>query len=59
MLKEIFEHKNCKSIKIFYYKKSENENDFTEKTYDISRHFTDKGLMRKKIVPFQKSKPLI
>ena len=59
MLKEIFEHNNCKSIKIFYYKKSEIENDFTEKTYDISRHFTDKGLMRKKIVPFQKSKPLI
>lgn len=58
MLKEIFEHEKCKSIKIFYYSKSATENDFTEKTYDISRHFTDKGLMRKKIVPFDKSKPL-
>jgi uncharacterized pyridoxamine 5'-phosphate oxidase family protein len=58
MLKEIFEHENCKSIKIFYFEKSENENDYTNKTYDISRHFTDKGLMRKKIVPFDKSKPL-
>lgn len=58
MLKEIFEHNNCKSIKIFFYKKSESENDYIEKTYDISRHFSDKGLMRKKIVPFEKSKPL-
>ncbi|WP_394758421.1 AbiH family protein [Flavobacterium sp.] len=58
MLKEIFEHDKCKSIKIFYYAKSSTENDFTEKTYDISRHFSDKGLMRKKIVPFDKSKSL-
>ena len=58
MLKEIFEHEKCISIKIFYYSKSETENDFTNKTYDISRHFADKGLMRKKIVPFENSIPL-
>jgi hypothetical protein len=55
MLKEIFEHDNCKSIKIFYHKKSETENDFTEKVYELANHFTDKGLMRKKLVPFDKS----
>lgn len=55
MLKEIFEHDNCKSIKIFYHKKSETENDFTEKVYELANHFTDKGQMRKKLVPFDKS----
>lgn len=55
MLKEIFEHDNCKSIKLFYNKKSETENDFTEKVYELANHFSDKGLMRKKLVPFDKS----
>jgi hypothetical protein len=55
MLRQIFEHERCKSIKIFYYQKSATENDYTEKTFDISSHFTDKGIMRKKIVPFNLS----
>ena len=60
MLKEIFEHDNCKSIKIYYYKwgKESHENDYIEKTYEISRHFTNKGMMRKKVVPFDNSDPL-
>lgn len=52
MLKQIFEHERCKSIKIFHHRRSDNSNDYTEKTYEIARHFTNKGLMRKKIVPF-------
>lgn len=60
MLKEIFEHKNCKSILIYYHKwgTDTHENDYVNKTYEISRHFTDKGMMRKKVVSFEKSKPL-
>ena len=54
MLKQIFEHEKCKSIKIFHYNRTDGTNDYTEKTYEIARHFTDKGLMRKKIVPFNK-----
>jgi hypothetical protein len=46
MLNEIFEHENCKSIKIYYY----NDDDFTKKTMEISRHFNSNQLMRKKIV---------
>lgn len=46
MLNEIFEHDNCKSIKIYYY----NDDDFTKKTMEISRHFNSNQLMRKKIV---------
>lgn len=48
MLNEIFEHEKCKSIKIYYY----DEKDFNTKTMDISRHFNDNQLMRKKIVDF-------
>ena len=60
LLNTIFEHPNCKTIKIYYYKKSETENDYFEKTQEISRHFraSMKGKMREKIVPFEKSIPM-
>lgn len=48
MLNEIFEHDNCKSIKIHFYDKKE----FINKTMDISRHFKSNQLMRKKIVEY-------
>ena len=50
MLKEIFEHENCKSIKVFYYKRPDGSDDFLEKTMEISRHFSNKALMRRKVV---------
>jgi hypothetical protein len=49
MLNEIFENEKCKSIKIYFYK---DENDFNNKTMEISRHFKDNNSMRKKIVNF-------
>lgn len=56
MLNMIFEHENCLSIKIFYYQNpSTGENNYTELTEEISRHFKDKRQMRLKIVPFDKS----
>lgn len=58
MLNQIFEHENCKSIKIFYHQIDGDRNDFTEKTYEISRHFKDKGMMRKKIISFDRSKEM-
>lgn len=58
MLNTIFENDNCKSIKIFYHKRDDETNDYTEKTYEISRHFKDKGIMRKKIVPFDYSEAM-
>lgn len=61
LLNSIFEHDNCEKIKIFYYQKTKDENDFFEKTQEISRHFRpiNKGRMRNKIVPFEDCKPLI
>ena len=58
MLNEIFENSNCISIKVFYYQREDGTDDFTEKTYEISKHFRDKGLMRKKLVPKSKSSKL-
>lgn len=57
MLNMIFEHSNCKSIKIFYYKTQEG-NNYTELTQEISRHFHNKAVMRKKIVPFDQSEEM-
>lgn len=61
LLSSIFSHPNCNKIQIFYYQKSETENDFFEKTQQISRHFKAgmKNEMRNRIVPFDKSKPLV
>jgi len=52
MLRQIFEHDKCLSIKIFYHQLTGTRDDYTDKTFDISSHFTDKGMMRKKIVPY-------
>lgn len=58
MLKQIFEHENCKSVKIFYHEKDESTNDYTDKTYDLASHFSDKEMMRNKIVTFDKSRAM-
>ncbi len=60
LLNTIFEHDNCRHIKIYYYQKNKIENDYFEKTQEISRHFnaSSKGEMRKKIVPFKRSSSL-
>lgn len=58
MLNMIFEHDNCKSIKIYYYENKEGQNNFTELTQEISRHFKDKAMMRRKIVSIDKSSPM-
>ena len=49
LLNTIFEHENCRSIKVFYYQKNNNDN-YTDIVQNISRHFDDKQSMRRKIV---------
>jgi hypothetical protein len=58
MLNMIFEHDQCKSIRIFYYQHRDGANNFTTLTEEIARHFKNKVIMRKKIVPFDKSSPM-
>jgi len=50
LLNTIFEHKHCRSIKIFYHERENGSDNFTEIIQNISRHFNDKKLMREKVV---------
>lgn len=50
MFKEIFEHENCKAIRLFHY-----DGDFHDKVINVSKHFSNKGLMRKLIVDYKVS----
>lgn len=49
LLNTIFENHNCRSIKIFYHKKEDTDN-YTELTHNLSKLFTEKGMMRSKVV---------
>lgn len=58
LLNTIFEHENCRSIKVFYHKKLDESDNYTDLIQNISRHFNDKKLMRSKIVNKTLSQPL-
>lgn len=63
LLNTIFEHTNCRSIKVFYHQWRDKETEeikdnYTEITQNISRHFNKKKLMREKIVNKTLCKPL-
>ena len=55
MLRTIFNHQNCKGIKIFVKEDNDKESQLQEhfyKTIAVSRHFKEKSEMRKKIIPY-------
>lgn len=58
LLNTIFEHENCRSIKVFYHQKEDGTDNYTEITQNISRHFNKKKLMREKIVNKTLCQPL-
>ena len=49
LLNTLFEHRNCVSIKPYYYQKDENDN-YLDLIENISRSFTDMKLMRDLVV---------
>ena len=61
LLNKIVEYDKCMEIEIFYYAKNNNENDYIEKTQELSRHFSAKSKhpMRIKIKSFLDSLPLV
>lgn len=59
LLNTIFENENCRSIKIFYYKKLDETDDYTEKIMNITRNFKHKPSMRKKVIDKTNCEPLI
>lgn len=50
LLKEIFEHPNCDNIRVFFYERENGSDSFEDTALEISRHFTDKQLMRRKMI---------
>ena len=50
LLNTIFEHKNCISIKPFYYEKKDGTDNYLELVQNISRNFNDMKLMRDRVV---------
>ena len=52
LLKTIFEHENCISLKAYHYN---GRNDHFNKRLEVSRHFDDKAKMRERLLPFDES----
>lgn len=50
LLNTLFEHKNCISIKPYYYIKDDGTDNYLELVQNISRNFTDMKLMRDRVV---------
>lgn len=58
LLNNIFEHENCRGIKIFYHRKEDGSDNYLDIVHNISRHFEDKQSMRRKIVNKEYSVPI-
>jgi hypothetical protein len=58
LLNTLFEHKNCISIKPYYYQKADGTDNYMEMVQNISRNFTDMQLMRDRVVNKTQCKPL-
>jgi hypothetical protein len=58
LLNTIFEHKNCISIKPYYYKKEDGTDNYIELIQNISRNFKDMKLMRDRVVNKMYCEPL-
>ena len=50
MLNTLFEHKNCVSIKPYYYIDNKGKDNYLDIVQNISRNFTDMKLMRDRVV---------
>lgn len=58
LLNTIFEHRNCVSIKPYYYIKDDGTDNYLDLTMNISRNFTDMKLMRDRVVNKTYCEPL-
>lgn len=59
LLSTLFEHKNCVSIKPYFYIKEDGSDNYLELIQNISRNFTDMKLMRDRVVNKTFTEPLI
>lgn len=58
LLNTLFEHKNCISIKPYYYIKEDGSDNYLDIIQNISRNFTDMKLMRDRVVNKTYCEPL-
>ena len=59
LLNTLFEHNNCVSIKPFYHRKAESEDNYSEITMNITRNFKNKASLRDKVVNKRFCQPLL
>lgn len=57
LLSTLFEHKHCVSIKPFYYQREHNDN-YSEIVRNITRNFSNKAVLRDKVVNKEYCEPL-
>ncbi len=58
LLNTLFEHKNCISIKPFYYQRNNGTDNYSELIQNIYRNFTNKALFRSRVVDKSHCVPL-
>lgn len=58
LLNRLFEHRNCVSIKPYYYINNEEKDNYIDMVQNISRNFTDMNLMRDRVVNKKYCTPL-
>lgn len=58
LLRDIFQHKKCISIKPYYWEQSKDKNNYQDILTNIRRCFDDKKLMRDKVVNKEYCEPL-
>ena len=59
LLNTLFEHENCLSIKVFFHKKEDGTDNYSDIVRNISRNFNDKKIFREKVVNKKYSEPLL
>jgi hypothetical protein len=59
LLNRLFEHKYCRSIKVFYHKKKDCSDNYDDIMYNIYRIFNDKNTMVDKVVSKDQCVPLL
>lgn len=58
LLSTLFEHKHCASIKPFYHKKDEDNDNYSDIIRNITRNFSNKAILRDKVVNKKYCEPL-
>ena len=59
LLNSIFEHKNCKTIKSFYYINENGIDDQNDRIMNLYLNFKDKSLFREKVIDKTNCEPLL